>query len=212
MEIDVVSLVESLSFIKDVRRPPDERRKARFRAGWEDATVRRKEYSSQTLRNLTWHNLGYRTGKILGSLTVFEINRIFDSFAKLYNNIEYANNIANKDLEGRLYIEGSVYKSVSTTYERSKGARKACIARYGTSCYVCGFDFGITYGSVAAGYIHVHHLNPISQCQQEYQIAPVNDLRPVCPNCHAVIHMRCPPYSIEEVRSMLDEMRKDTQV
>jgi predicted HNH restriction endonuclease len=29
------------------------------------------------------------------------------------------------------------------------------------------------------------------------------DLRPVCPNCHAVLHHRVPAFSIEEVRTFL---------
>lgn len=30
-------------------------------------------------------------------------------------------------------------------------------------------------------------------------------MRPVCPNCHAMIHKRRPPYSIEELRAVLSE-------
>jgi predicted HNH restriction endonuclease len=38
---------------------------------------------------------------------------------------------------------------------------------------------------------------------KEYVVNPVKDLRPVCSNCHAVIHLRQPPYSIDEVKHML---------
>ncbi|MDY6960261.1 MAG: HNH endonuclease, partial [Halobacteriota archaeon] len=38
---------------------------------------------------------------------------------------------------------------------------------------------------------------------------PVNDLRPVCPNCHAVLHKKKPPYTIEELKNVLD-LRKNT--
>jgi 5-methylcytosine-specific restriction protein A len=31
----------------------------------------------------------------------------------------------------------------------------------------------------------------------------VNDLKPVCPNCHAMLHRRTPPYSIEELGIIL---------
>jgi hypothetical protein len=34
---------------------------------------------------------------------------------------------------------------------------------------------------------------------EEYEVDPVKDLRPVCPNCHAMIHRRSPPLSIEEI-------------
>jgi predicted HNH restriction endonuclease len=35
-------------------------------------------------------------------------------------------------------------------------------------------------------------------------VDPIQDLRPVCPNCHAVIHRGDPIHSIEAVRAMLD--------
>tara|TARA_B110000037_G_scaffold155751_1_gene175626 strand:- start:1922 stop:2146 length:225 start_codon:yes stop_codon:yes gene_type:complete len=37
-------------------------------------------------------------------------------------------------------------------------------------------------------FIHVHHLKEIATIAQKYQVDPVNDLRPVCPNCHAMLH------------------------
>jgi predicted HNH restriction endonuclease len=88
-------------------------------------------------------------------------------------------------------------------YERDPHAREACIARYGTVCYVCGFDFSSRYGEVMAGFIHVHHLLPLASVGVGYQVDPERDLRPVCPNCHAVIHRREPPYSIEEVQQFI---------
>jgi len=53
------------------------------------------------------------------------------------------------------------------------------------------------------GYTHVHHLTLLSQIAQEHEVDPVKDLRPVCPNCHAMLHTRTPPLSIEELMSAL---------
>ncbi len=33
------------------------------------------------------------------------------------------------------------------------------------------------------GFIHVHHLKPLSEVGYEYRVDPIRDLRPVCPNC-----------------------------
>ncbi len=52
-----------LQFGRDIRRPPDERRRGRFRTGWEDATMRGESYGIETLKRLSWRNLGYRLGK-----------------------------------------------------------------------------------------------------------------------------------------------------
>ena len=70
---------------------------------------------------------------------------------------------------------------------------------------LCGFDFGLTYGEVGHGFIHSHHLRELSDIGEQYVIDPINDLRPVCPNCHAIIHKRKPPYSIDEVKVLLQQ-------
>ena len=37
-----------------------------------------------------------------------------------------------------------------------------------------------------------------------YQVDPVRDLRPVCPNCHAMLHQRRPgPFGIEELKGII---------
>jgi hypothetical protein len=99
--------------------------------------------------------------------------------------------------------EGAKLQITVNAYERNPEARHKCIAHYGTTCFVCGFDFGLTYGEVGRGFIHSHHLHQLSDIGEEYVIDPINDLRPVCPNCHAIIHKRKPPYSIDEVKSLL---------
>lgn len=103
------------------------------------------------------------------------------------------------------YLEGAVRQILVNAYERNTEARAKCLLHYGAKCVVCGFDFGAKYGSAAAGFIHVHHVVPISSVGTEYRLDPIEDLRPICPNCHAVVHRRQLPYGIEEVRAMLRE-------
>lgn len=99
--------------------------------------------------------------------------------------------------------EGCLREVVVDAYERSPEARRLCIEHYGTSCSVCGFSFGAAYGPAAEGLIHVHHLTPLSDIRARYAVDPVEDLRPVCPNCHAAIHHGGECRSIEEVKKML---------
>jgi hypothetical protein len=103
--------------------------------------------------------------------------------------------------------EGARYQVTVNAYERDPRARQFCIARHGTACVICGFSFGAAYGPVAEGFIHVHHLRPLSEIGGKYEVNPAEDLRPVCPNCHAVLHRRVPAYSIEEVRAFLTQQR-----
>jgi HNH endonuclease len=108
---------------------------------------------------------------------------------------------------GMAYNEGSVRRVDVNRYERDPRARLACIAAHGANCCICGFDFGMVYGAEAEGYIHVHHLRPLSEVGGESDVDPVEDLRPVCPNCHAVLHLDGRCRTIEEVKQLLHEQR-----
>lgn len=108
-----------------------------------------------------------------------------------------------------ILTEGAVARVVVNSYERNPVARRRCIAHYGTACMVCGFDFEAVYGSIAAGVIHVHHLQPLATGTGVSRIIdPIQDLRPVCPNCHLVIHRRNPPLSMDEARKLVAETNK----
>jgi len=103
----------------------------------------------------------------------------------------------------RPLVEGA-FKPISVNaYERNPEARRLCLQNYGTRCCICGFSFGEVYGEVAEGFIHVHHLRPLSEIGQEYTVDPIADLRPICPNCHAVVHRHDPPFTIEKVQEFL---------
>ena len=84
--------------------------------------------------------------------------------------------------------EGSRQSTCVNRCERSRIARERCIEHYGARCSVCDMSFGERYGKVLEGFIHVHHLKPMSEVGRQYRVNPVDDLRPVCMNCHAVIH------------------------
>lgn len=101
------------------------------------------------------------------------------------------------------FIEGARIESTVTRYERNSAARKECLDYYGYSCTVCGVNFEKVYGDIGKSYIHVHHEVEISTIGQEYEVDPINDLKPVCPNCHAMLHKRKPAYSIDELREII---------
>lgn len=104
---------------------------------------------------------------------------------------------------GAARMEGALARVLSSRYERDRIARSRCIEHYGAECIVCGFSFERTYGDIGAGFIHVHHLVPLSETGGEYHVDPIRDLRPVCPNCHAMLHRGEVPVSIESLRARL---------
>jgi hypothetical protein len=106
-------------------------------------------------------------------------------------------------LTNEKYVEGRIYDVTMRHRERSREARAACLAAYGFSCYVCGLNLRAQYVGLATEVIHVHHEEPLAGAPREREFDPVATMKPVCPNCHAVIHAREPPYSITEVKAMV---------
>lgn len=99
--------------------------------------------------------------------------------------------------------EGAHRKVTVNGYERNPLARAACIAHHGHRCKVCGVDLGARFGEIAEGFIHVHHVIPISSIGRAYEVDPIRDLVPVCPTCHTILHLRVPPLTVAEARVLL---------
>ena len=108
-----------------------------------------------------------------------------------------------EEIRGENLYEGAFKTIKINKYERSRDARRKCIEHYGCYCRVCEFDFSLKFPTIAKKFIHVHHKVPISTIKKNYRVDPIEDLIPVCPNCHAMIHTRNPAYSIEEIKKYL---------
>ncbi|KHL95955.1 restriction endonuclease [Paenibacillus sp. IHB B 3415] len=104
--------------------------------------------------------------------------------------------------------EGAVTRIEVNKYERNLINRQTCLLIHGTNCKICGFDFEARFGEIGKGYIHVHHLTPVSSIGPDYIISPADDLLPVCPNCHAMLHKRNPPFTIQEIREIINKTGK----
>ena len=102
-------------------------------------------------------------------------------------------------------VEGEGEKSIikSTRYERNPINRKICLHKKGYSCAVCGANLFEIYGEIGRDYIEIHHITPVSMMGEGYILDIDRDLEPLCPNCHAMIHRKNPPYTIEELRNMV---------
>lgn len=110
-----------------------------------------------------------------------------------------------------VHVEGAVQRVSVNRYERDRRARAKAIQHHGPRCQVCDFDFEVVYGTIGRSFIHVHHTIPLYEIGKSYVIDPIRHLRPVCPNCHAMIHKRIPPYTIEELRDVIEAAKCDAQ-
>ncbi|MEZ4629241.1 MAG: HNH endonuclease [Deinococcales bacterium] len=104
--------------------------------------------------------------------------------------------------------EGAKKTLIVNSYERNPKARSICIDHWGCKCSACNFDFASVYGAIGTDFIHVHHLVPLAEIGRSYQVSPIHDLRPVCPNCHAMLHTSNPPLSIEQLREIIHVNRE----
>jgi len=105
--------------------------------------------------------------------------------------------------ESEDYVEGTKKPVLVNAYERNPKARKKCIEHYGYRCHCCGIMLEEVYGKIGKEYIHVHHLKSLADIGEEYKINPIEDLIPLCPNCHSMIHKGDPVFSLEELKEMI---------
>lgn len=104
--------------------------------------------------------------------------------------------------------EGEKGERYTTTYERDPQLRKMAIEIHGSTCMACQFNFGEIYGEWGEGFIHVHHLKPISEAG-EGMVNAKTDMIVLCPNCHAMVHRRNDKIlSLEELRALIANQKK----
>ena len=92
------------------------------------------------------------------------------------------------------FTEGAVRQVTTSRRERSPEARREAEAHYRALnggrlvCQGCRIDFGQVYGPRGEGFMHFHHLSPLAEAQGAREVSGAEDLVPLCPNCHAMVH------------------------
>jgi HNH endonuclease len=108
------------------------------------------------------------------------------------------------------FVEGPSRQVTTDKFEINPKARAACVAHFGCRCVVCKMTFEEVYGREhGSGFIHVHHKQRRADRapSQETDIDPKQDLVPVCPNCHAMLHKSTPPILPEDLACILSEQK-----
>jgi len=165
----------------------------------------KEDYGTKGIRNALWafrQNIEYRMeatgGNFPGPL------EIYNRHLELSEEHDLEDFVVNpEELGVGALVEGKARTITINRYERSSKARKLCLQHYKAICVICKFDFKEAYGAIGDGFIHVHHLKEISTIGREYEVDPILDLRPVCPNCHAMIHQQTPAYTIDEIKKRI---------
>ena len=74
-------------------------------------------------------------------------------------------------------------------------------------CAICFFSFMDKYGQIGEGFIEAHHIKPISELAPD-TIIRIDDLIPVCSNCHSILHRRNPSITVKELQDAVIIARK----
>lgn len=114
---------------------------------------------------------------------------------------ETAQSVSHQPKE-REMTEGEKKHVEFETAHRNPKLRQACLDKYGYQCQCCGMDFASMYGEeLGANFIEVHHLQMISTYDENRPEDYVENLVPLCSNCHSMIHHgKQGPLSLHELR------------
>jgi hypothetical protein len=100
-------------------------------------------------------------------------------------------------IEGEMHLKLHLFRERDRSIVKLKKKSASSL-----NCEICGFSFQQTYGGLANDYCEVHHLVPISELEEATEIR-MADLVILCANCHRVVHLHNPPYTLQQVRKIL---------
>lgn len=174
-------------------------------------------YFSQKVRNLKSHDTlvrqnyatNYADGFQISPKGVAYVESHMDAIDYLlndefnYDDVKTAiDNITSSGITHVIPIEEVISEGRTVTRsiqarERSSRLRMIAIEHFThnnmISCDCCGFNFPTVYGQTyGKDCIEIHHIKPIFQYQgdtfEQLVADALQNLLPVCPNCHRVIH------------------------
>lgn len=190
---------------------------------------RNDTYFSQKVRNLKSHDTLVRRGLatnrgVRWKITAKGIAYLKESITLLEDLIDQGIKIGpalptdDKDISDVIIEEGAAQWREVKHRKRSAKLKRLAIEYFKRiqdgklSCVACGFDFTQTYDGLGKDFIIIHHEYPLhlrdiagSRVQLEEGLKKV---KPVCPNCHSMIHRKPRRMlSIEQLRRILEENR-----
>lgn len=104
--------------------------------------------------------------------------------------------------------EGKHVKREHIVISRNREARRLCIQHYGCVCAACEVSMSSTYGELGEGFIEVHHRKPIHLFDESHIVDPVDDLIPLCPNCHSMIHKLKDVGDLDTLKKIIQENKR----
>ena len=82
--------------------------------------------------------------------------------------------------------------------ERDPATRKLALRHYGCECHACGY---VPPDGMTPTVIEIHHLHPLAEGRRR---TTLEDLIPLCANCHRLAHDESPPIPIARLRALAE--------
>lgn len=93
-------------------------------------------------------------------------------------------------------LEGIVNENTTAKRSRTRRFIEPVKARDNYKCQACGFSLSVNGSHI----LQVHHLNPlIGEVKTK-----MDDLICLCPNCHFIAHKKKPPYTLDELKEIIN--------
>lgn len=170
-------------------------------------TLKRKGFAEHVDRGFRITNEGRsearRQAASIEALAGFTLDLSSPSLEAMESGAEIVVLDENIITEGQLSTRSVAYR------KRSRQLREAAVDHYTRNgripCDACSFDFELAYVDIGVGYIQIHHLEPISfGGQRELPLdEAVHKVRPLCANCHVMVHYRDPWITVENLTDTL---------
>ncbi|MEO8531093.1 MAG: HNH endonuclease, partial [Deltaproteobacteria bacterium] len=109
--------------------------------------------------------------------------------------------------------EGAERQVTRNIRERDPEARADAEAYYRDKhdnrllCEGCKIEFGKIYGQRGEGFMHFHHKKPLAESDGRRQVSGRDDLVPLCPNCHAMVHRGEKLLTVEQLIALIVAQR-----
>lgn len=174
-------------------------------------TLSRQGLAKAKKRNQTTEFTITSKGRKFLSRHVDSLEALFDFSADVISGElkSLANDQPLAVINERTVTEGELRTRTQEYQTRSSYLRDRAIERYSVNghiaCKACEFEFAVAYPGIGDGYIQIHHLKPVSYMKgEEIDMAhALDNVCPLCANCHQMVHRSTPYLSIADLKSHL---------
>lgn len=153
--------------------------------------IREQQEKLHSGRRFNKVNKGYLIAQNTPKVEIFERLE-----AVIFSIIGKKTMIPGPDNSDTFILEGITEEIFTSKRSRTRRFIEPVKLRDGYKCQACGLSLSVNGSSI----LQVHHLKPLV----EEVKTTMKDLVSLCPTCHFIAHKNTPPYTISEVKEIIE--------